>query len=184
MNDDLWITVPGWEKFQHYGPNRAPIWIKNYTALLHKDDYLDLTLAERGLLHGIWLAYAENRGHLRAGPDISRKLSQRTLKRSLNALSYAGFVGFSASRPLDLRTTSVDACAGERPASALERRRRAAAECEDQDSFHPIVSYRVATASSSRSPRCRRARGARMLSRRRRPRGWSPPVRYRPGGIS
>lgn len=120
---DRWITVPNWERFQHYG-NRAPVWIKNYTALLHKDAYLDLTLAERGLLHGIWLVYAERRGHVRAGADLAAELHGRVREQPLTSLSQAGFVGFSASRPLHLRTTSVDA----RPREDSTAKRRRAAE--------------------------------------------------------
>ena len=43
-----WITVPNWEKFQHYqkkkNPDRAPVWIKLYTELNSRDDWLALSL--------------------------------------------------------------------------------------------------------------------------------------------
>lgn len=103
MEKDRWITVPDWGRFQHYGLARQPIWIKNYTALLHKDEYLELTLAERGVLHGIWLAYAFRRGHVLTGRDLSYTLGVKShyahLSRHVAALNHAGFIGLTASRP-------------------------------------------------------------------------------------
>src|SRR5262245_51436039 len=53
-----WLIVPNWEKFQHYR-DRKPTWIKVYAQLLHDPDYLGLSLATKGLLQVIWLAYSQ-----------------------------------------------------------------------------------------------------------------------------
>lgn len=102
MNSTDWITVPNWERFQHY-KHRNPPWIKNYRALLHKPEYLHLPLPARGLLHGIWLAYAETDGQIQVG-DI-RDLLQTCGRldadlKHLASLNHAGLVGFSASNLL------------------------------------------------------------------------------------
>jgi hypothetical protein len=96
-----WIVVPNWDRFQHYGLYRRPSWIKNYTALLRKDEYLDQPLAARGLLHGIWLAYADRDGRLRKD-DLPATLLARTRCAHITSLSQAGLIDFSASRPLPL----------------------------------------------------------------------------------
>jgi hypothetical protein len=107
---ERWIVVPNWERFQHYGTARRPIWIKNYTALIRKSEYRDLTLSDRGLLHGIWLAYAEYEGRLRPKevaevihrPDGTRTPRAHKLHtfRTIERLNHAGFLDFVASRPL------------------------------------------------------------------------------------
>lgn len=107
---ERWIVVPNWERFQHYGTARRPIWIKNYTALIRKSEYRDLTLSDRGLLHGIWLAYAEYEGRLRPkevaevihrpdGTSTERAHKLHTF-RTIERLNHAGFLDFVASRPL------------------------------------------------------------------------------------
>lgn len=101
MSENRWIVVPQWGRFQHYGRTRRPIWIKNYNALLHKDDYIDLTLGLRGLLHGLWLAYADSEGRLRRR-DLAATLHARARDVHLEALQQAGFIEFSASKPLPL----------------------------------------------------------------------------------
>jgi hypothetical protein len=89
-----------WDTFQHY-TDRDPIWIKNYTALLHNPDYLSLTLPQRGLLHALWMLYAMSH---RSIPEDTRKISRsvgvRVRKDTLEALNHAGFIHFSASKPL------------------------------------------------------------------------------------
>lgn len=114
MNEEeqQWIIVPNWERFQHYGQARRPTWIKNYIGLLHKDEYLDLTLAERGLLHGVWLAYAEAQGRLRTG-DLSSDLHALARHRHIESLNHAGLIEFSASRPLLLNLEVPNHARGE-----------------------------------------------------------------------
>jgi hypothetical protein len=105
MND--WIVIPKWHTFQHYGVHRRPPWIKNYTALLHKDEYLELPLSTRGLLHGIWLAYADTNGRLRVS-DVPHYCRGRARDGHLKALSHAGLIDFRASKPLNLDLIEQD----------------------------------------------------------------------------
>ena len=112
MPGSKWIIVRNWQRFQHYGGARRPLWIKNYTELLHKDEYLDLPLAARGLLHGIWLAYADRDGRLRQS-DLPAALLARARDAHLASLNDAGLIGFSASKPLPLPLNTVDARARE-----------------------------------------------------------------------
>ncbi len=98
-----WIVIPNWRDYQHY-PDRDPIWIKDYTRQLVDDDYLALTASQRGLLQGLRLLYAESDGRVRLNTaQISRKLCLRVTNTTLKALSDAGWVRFSASKPLALR---------------------------------------------------------------------------------
>lgn len=123
MNTD-WIDVPNWDHFQHYGTSRRPLWIKVYTDLLRKDEYLDLTFAERGMLHGIWLAYADRNGRLRAG-DLSAVLHDRARISQVEALNEAGFIGLSASKPLFLNLKEVTRARETDTTSPAVRRARA-----------------------------------------------------------
>ena len=93
-----WIVIPRWDEFQHY-KDRNPPWIKVYTRLLQDPDYRDLTPAERGLLHGLWLAYAQAAGQLRVR-SVPDALSMKVGTLQLFSLNQAGFLGFSASKPL------------------------------------------------------------------------------------
>lgn len=99
-----WIVIPNWhggkEGFQHY-KDRDPKWIKNYTRLLSSDTYLGLSGHRRGIIHGLWLAYASSNCQLRVDTaSLSRRLSLRVTMSDLVSLSDAGFLGFSASKPL------------------------------------------------------------------------------------
>jgi hypothetical protein len=98
-----YIVIEKWDGphgFQHY-KDRSPLWIKNYTELMSKDDYLGLTFHQRGVLHGLWLEYARARRQL---PDstvaLTRRLGQRVTRATLDALNHAGFITYSASKPL------------------------------------------------------------------------------------
>jgi hypothetical protein len=94
------IVIPRWEDFQHYG-NRDPVWIKNHTRLLSKDEYLELTFHQRGVLHGLWMEYARARRQLTGSTSaISRRLGGRVTRATLEALNHAGFVDILASELL------------------------------------------------------------------------------------
>lgn len=95
---ELWIVVRNWKKFQHYR-NRDPIWIKVYTELFDRDEWLNLTLAERGLLIHIWLGYAWTDGQLRLS-QVRPKSGLRHFQGHITSLVHAGFITLSASRPL------------------------------------------------------------------------------------
>lgn len=95
MTKQDWIVIPNWEKFQHY-KDRDPPWIKLYTELLNKPEWLDLTYAQRGLLTTIWLTYARHRGrcmvkNLNIGGPLRRTYV------NLEALNDAGFIEVRAS---------------------------------------------------------------------------------------
>jgi hypothetical protein len=95
---DDWIIVPRWDTFQHY-KDRSPLWIKVYSRLLHDPRYLGLSLASRGLLLLIWLGYSQENGELSVKNVV--KLSQKRASiPQLVSLNQAGFIRFSASRPL------------------------------------------------------------------------------------
>jgi hypothetical protein len=99
---EQWIIIPGWDKFQHY-PDRDPLWIKNYRALLTDEDYLGLPEGTRAVLHGLWLAYASSDGQLRLDTrSLSSRLRLRVTKLQLERLNHAGWIEFAASKPLAL----------------------------------------------------------------------------------
>jgi hypothetical protein len=95
-----WIVVPNWSKFQHY-KDREPFWIKLYTELNSRDDWLSLSPAQRGLLVTIWIEYGRSRGRLSIHQVLSLcpgGVRQDTWK----ALNDAGFIRFRSRRPLAL----------------------------------------------------------------------------------
>lgn len=103
---DNWIWIPNWDGpdgFQHY-KSRDPIWIKNYTRLLSHDAYMELPFAARGLLHGIWVAYAMSSRRLPGNTLVlSRRLGCQVKHRTLQSLVDAGFIEIVASSVLARR---------------------------------------------------------------------------------
>ena len=98
-----WISVCGWRRFQHYDPaKRQPPWIKSYVELLDDEDYLALTPRLRGILHGIWLAYAASRSQLGSNPArIGLRIGDNSVRaRDIEALCDAGFIEIVASKAL------------------------------------------------------------------------------------
>jgi hypothetical protein len=118
---DRWIVVENWSKFQARHERPGAPWIKTYRALLHKSEYIDLALADRGLLHFVWLAYAEEDGRLRVAdvirwvdPEVIRtggslKRHHERITRGLDRLNRAGFVAFQDDKPLPLSLNPLDA---------------------------------------------------------------------------
>jgi len=106
MGEQRWIVIRNWDRFQHYR-DRHPPWIKIYLELLHDHNYLALPPATQALLHKLWLLYANTR---RTIPEdtayISRAVHQRVTKTQLKRLNEAGFIHFSASKPLASRARS------------------------------------------------------------------------------
>lgn len=92
-----YIYIVNWDRFQHYR-DRRPAWIKLYLDLMHKDEYLRLSLADRGLLHDLWkLAGEIGDGKIRADCTlIARQLNVRRV--SLEPLIQAGFILVRASK--------------------------------------------------------------------------------------
>jgi hypothetical protein len=85
------IYVRNWKKRQHH-KYESPPWHKVYNNLLHDDDYLSLTAADRGVLHAIWmLASVSGEGRLSAdSKSLARRLNVRRV--SLEPLIQAGFI--------------------------------------------------------------------------------------------
>lgn len=101
--DNRWIHIPRWDEFQHY-KKRDPPWIKDYRSQIDNAKYLELTLAQRGLLHDLKLLYLVMHGEVPAsGTFIGTRLRAKTDKRSFDALNHAGFIVVSASSVLDQR---------------------------------------------------------------------------------
>jgi hypothetical protein len=97
---ERYIVIPKWEDFQHYS-DRDPIWIKVYTRLLSDEAFLDLTFHQRGVLVSLWIEYARSGRQLRDNTlTLTRQLVGRVSRRDIEALTYAGFITFSASKPL------------------------------------------------------------------------------------
>lgn len=97
---ERYIVIPKWEEFQHYS-NRDPVWIKVYNRLLSDDGFLDLTFHQRGVLVSMWIEYARSGRQLRDNTlTLTRQLGGRVSRRDIEALVYAGFITFSASKPL------------------------------------------------------------------------------------
>ena len=107
MSGERWIVIPNWREFQHYR-KRDPSWIKSYTRQHADDAYLALTPHRRALLHDLRLAFASHDGQLTLNTrSLSRHLQLRVTMRDLEALNDAGFIAFSASKPLALRYQSA-----------------------------------------------------------------------------
>lgn len=101
---EQYIVFKGWSDFQHYGTRANVAWIKNYTALLKDDAYLELPLPTRGLLHSLWLLNATTTSPIPTRTSyISRALGQRVLTTQLKLLNQAGFIEFVASKELARR---------------------------------------------------------------------------------
>lgn len=98
--------IPKWDGkdgFQHYS-DRDPTWIKDYRRQLSNDEYLGLSFHLRGILSGLRLSYAAANRQLSDNTlTLTRRLGQRVTRRDLEALNHAGFIRFSASKPLAKR---------------------------------------------------------------------------------
>ena len=102
MNDERWITVRNWERFQHY-KDRDPYFIKLYTELQHDHNWLALTGHQRAVLVGIWLEYASARCQLPLNTaSLTRRLALRVSSATLEALNHAGFIEFSSRAALEI----------------------------------------------------------------------------------
>src|SRR5215831_1543053 len=97
-SDERWIIVPNWDRFQHY-KDRNPNWIKVYNELLHDDDWLTLTDAQRGFLLTVWLEFASAHGQLKAS-RIPSRMRPVDVARTLERLNHAGWIQLVASKPL------------------------------------------------------------------------------------
>ena len=101
-NAELWVVIPNWKRFQHYS-DRDPTFIKDYVSQLHDDDWMSLSLLERGALQLARLMYAAGDGKLRVNTLLDAiSVRGRTGWSILESLNHAGLIEFSASKPLAL----------------------------------------------------------------------------------
>lgn len=100
MSDDVWISIPNWERFQHY-KDRTPPWIKVYLELRDRESWVELNDAQRGLLVRLWLEFAAHRGPCKAS-EVRPKRGARHFQGNLEALNHAGYIELSASKALAL----------------------------------------------------------------------------------
>jgi len=94
------IKIRNWNKFQHYGDSRRPIWIKLYRELLDDVNWHELEPLAAKCLVMMWLIASENDGNL---PDTKAlafrlRISERDLKALLPQLN--NFVEQDASNLL------------------------------------------------------------------------------------
>jgi hypothetical protein len=133
---ERWIVVCRWDEFQHY-KDRAPTWIKNYVRLVNDDDYLALSPGTRGVLHGLWIMFAEARGVLsesRASHTlVPRAAHAKHWRRHLTSLSDAGFIALVASKPVPIRYGSA---IPEKEVLRTSFKERASARAEERSRSH------------------------------------------------
>lgn len=92
MDEQRWIEIPNWDRFQHYR-DRRPAWVKAYVSLLTNVDYRALTGHQRAVLLGIWLMYASNSSRLAVDTaSLTRAIGLRVSEKTIDALEQAGFV--------------------------------------------------------------------------------------------
>lgn len=106
MSERLWIWVPKWEDFQHYKPerDRPPAWIKSYTRQLDDDRFLDCSLAARGLLESVRIAFARSSGRLPSDTrGLSRRIGAKVTNAQIAALCDAGLLEVVSRPTLELR---------------------------------------------------------------------------------
>jgi hypothetical protein len=99
-----YIHVRNWDRYQHPDVTRASRpapWIKDHVQQLGEDAYYALTYRQRGILQGIRLLYAANRGSGLGWnlAGLGRRLGQEPVRaRDIEALNHAGFIVISASK--------------------------------------------------------------------------------------
>lgn len=122
---ERWIVIPKWEEFQHY-KDRDPKWIKAWCRLLSDDDYMSLSFHLRGVLHSLWMAYASANGQLLDTPQsLHRQLGHRVMRRDVESLNHAGFIGFSGTKPAQIRTPETETEKELKRARAQDRKAKA-----------------------------------------------------------
>ena len=83
------IKIRNWNKFQHYGDSRRPIWIKLYRELLDDVHWHELDPLAAKCLVMMWLIASENDGNLPDSKSLAFRLriSQCELKSLLSQLN-------------------------------------------------------------------------------------------------
>lgn len=83
------LKIKNWNKFQHYGDSRRPIWIKLYRELLDDVHWHELDPLAAKCLVMMWLIASENDGNLPDSKALAFRLriSERELKSLLSQLN-------------------------------------------------------------------------------------------------
>lgn len=95
-DDERWIVIPNWEKFQHPDVIRAAKkghalpWIRLYTGLLDDANYMRLSFRLRGLLVDIWMLYATHRMQLPDSPSYIARACGFPTEHELRSWREAG----------------------------------------------------------------------------------------------
>lgn len=92
------LKINDWE--EHQSHRESHTWIRNYCSLLVQPKYYNLSAAQRGILHGLWLY----RGMTGSNPPRDPEELRRTLRvprdkhlsRTLDVLISRGFLKISA----------------------------------------------------------------------------------------
>lgn len=109
---DGWLVVPNWSKWQSRRDRSDP-WLKDWLDQLDRDEYLTLTLAERGLIADIRRTFARFDGQLRV-TMLAGYIHARVQRKQLDRLVEAGFLVISAAKPPPIGSASAARARGEK----------------------------------------------------------------------
>ena len=119
---DQWIVIPNWERFQHY-QDRRPIWIKDYTDQLDRDEYRALSPTARALLQDVRRLCALSDGVVRRD-TVAARVGMRLKREHWKELNDAGFIQLVASKPLALTRAGAETEKEKERSSELSKPRR------------------------------------------------------------
>ena len=115
------LSIPGWERFQHYGKLRRPPWIKLHRQLLENRRWHQLSAEASKMLVSLWLLVSEEEGSVLTGDvveDIAWRLhcEPRLVLAYLEELEGSGFVAIN-------NKDSSSTLAGRKQGATLEEKR-------------------------------------------------------------
>ncbi len=151
MSSHGYIYVRNWDKRQHH-KYESPPWHKVYNNLLHDDDYLGLTAADRGVLHALWmLASVSGDGRLNAdSKSLARHLNVRRV--SLEPLVRAGFIEILGTRRVRNEYESVQ--------QSREEKSNPLTPASGGNGFHPELPTRLTREQREELERRQKRQGA------------------------
>lgn len=123
------LAVRNWDKFQHY-KNRGPVWIKLYTELLDRPEWLALSEVARAQLVGCWMLAAKRGNVLPARTADLRVLIGAHSAVRLDELLAGGWLEYqeaAASKDASSRASGGDS----RAASDCDSTSRASARSRE-----------------------------------------------------
>lgn len=120
--DRLYIWPTHWDRFQLRKNHGAYPWFKLYSDLTSKDEWNELSTADRCLLIGIW-SDTNRLGLGRVSANLAALRSRHSCRRaSLDSLVQAGFIEISSTqgaRPEHSQSTPEEKRVEEEPLKAL-----------------------------------------------------------------